>query len=107
MAGPSRERLLEGAASVFARGFNAVLEIVPEGDAAFFVDGRQDECRILTDLSGDISPEEVTTRWRASADTLNRIFQGDRAFERAYLSGRLMISGDMSLMARLHLETSK
>jgi hypothetical protein len=33
-----------------------------------------------------------------------RIFEGGRALESAYLSGRLRIAGDISVMTRLQME---
>jgi len=94
--------LASGAEQTFRRGFGAVLRIVPEGLAAFDVDGRGETC-VLRPAS-DENPQCV---WRASPDTLNRIFEGGRALESAYLSGRLKIAGDMSVMARLLLESAR
>lgn len=44
--------------------------------------------------------------WRASHQVLQRIFLGDRQLTSAYISGRLIISGDMAVMARLKLTES-
>lgn len=95
--------LIAAAAGAFRKPFGAILEIAPEGAASFFVDGRADPCAIVVAPPGGAAPASA---WRASADTLARIFQGGRALESAYLSGRLKISGDMSVMARLILESS-
>jgi len=94
--------LIAAASGAFRRGFGAVLEIAPDGAAPFFVDGRGESCLIVTAPPAAASPECV---WRATPDTLARIFEGGRALESAYLSGRLKISGDMSVMARLILES--
>jgi putative sterol carrier protein len=91
------------AAKAFRPGFSAVIRIEPEGGRAFDVDGRQEICAIV-DASPDLAPDCV---WRANAETLIRIFEGGRALESAYLSGRLSIAGDMSVMARLVLEGSR
>ncbi len=95
--------LLAAAAGAFRKPFGAVLKIAPEGAPAIFVDGRTDPCAVAHSPPGGAPPVCV---WRAGADTLLRIFQGGRALESAYLSGRLKISGDMSVMARLILESS-
>jgi hypothetical protein len=97
----SGDDLLPAAAAAFKRGFGAVLRIIPADAPPFDVDGRGEDC-VLTPSSG-VAPACV---WRANADTLLRIFGGGRALESAYLSGRLMIAGDMSVMARLTLENA-
>jgi hypothetical protein len=96
--------LIAVAAGAFQKPFGAILEIAPEAAPAFFIDGRGATCAVLT-----TAPESAAAAcvWRAGADTLARIFQGGRALESAYLSGRLKISGDMSVMARLILESSQ
>ncbi len=96
------DTLVRTAAGAFRRGFGAVLEIAPEGSPAFFIDGRGERCAILAAAPSGASPAAT---WCASPDTLARIFEGGRALESAYLSGRLKISGDMSVMARLILES--
>lgn len=40
---------------------------------------------------------------RGSEETLLRLLSGERGVNRAYISGRLAISGDMSVMARIEL----
>ncbi|MEZ5896443.1 MAG: SCP2 sterol-binding domain-containing protein [Parvularculaceae bacterium] len=95
--------LIENARAAFAAGFGAVLAIEAPDAATIYVDGRNDTCS-LTAVPPDAPAACV---WRASTDTLLRIFEGGRALESAYLSGRLKISGDMSVMARLKLESSR
>jgi len=97
------DALALAAAGAFRKSFGAVLEIAPEGSAAFYVDGRADPCAIVAAPPAGAAASCV---WRAGAETLARIFEGGRALESAYLSGRLKISGDMSVMARLILESS-
>lgn len=94
--------LLTAAAGAFQQGFGAVLEIAADGAPSFFIDGRGETCAVLAGAPGGAAPSCL---WRASPDTLARIFEGGRALESAYLSGRLKISGDMSVMARLILES--
>jgi len=93
-------KLATAASAAFRTGFGAVLRIIPDGCVGFDVDGRGEVCRITPPGSG--APDCV---WRASEETLARIFDGGRALESAYLSGRLSIAGDMSVMARLTLES--
>lgn len=93
----------EAASKAFKNGFGATIRIAPIDGAHFDVDGRGAAC-IISDAPTDRAPE---CTWRASVETLVRIFEGDRALESAYLSGRLSIVGDISVMARLVLESSR
>ena len=95
--------LIPAAAGAFRRGFGAILRIDPTDGAAFDVDGRGDACLIAA-ARPEIAPACI---WRANSETLMRIFGGGRALESAYLSGRLSIAGDMSVMARLVLESPR
>ena len=98
--------LSEGAASAFRAGFGAVLRIEPDVLGALVIDGRGETCRVLAaHEAAGLPPPDAT--WRANADTLTEIFARRRALEAAYLSGRLQIAGDMSVMARLILEAPK
>lgn len=100
----STDPLMTAAVGAFRQGFGAVLEIAAEGAAPFFVDGRGATCTVVAAAPASADPACV---WRAAPDTLARIFEGGRALESAYLSGRLKISGDMSVMARLILESQQ
>lgn len=91
------------AAVAFVGGFAGVIRVAPEGGEAFDVDGRGAACAIV-DAAAGVAPDCV---WRASVETLLRIFEGGRALESAYLSGRLGVAGDISVMARLALEGSR
>lgn len=93
-------KLADAAGAAFRKGFGAVLRVIPDGCIGFDVDGRGDVCKITPPLTS--APD---CEWRASEETLARIFDGGRALESAYLSGRLRIAGDMSVMARLTLES--
>ncbi len=94
--------MIAAAAAAFRKSFGAVLEIAAEGAPSFYIDGRGQTCAISAAAPAGAFPSCV---WRAAPDTLARIFEGGRALESAYLSGRLKISGDMSVMARLVLES--
>jgi putative sterol carrier protein len=95
--------LIAAASAAFRQGFGAVLKLETEGGPSVFVDGRGESC-----VLGLAAPAgEPSCVWRADGETLLRALQGGRALESAYLSGRLKISGDMSVMARLVLESSR
>lgn len=95
--------LVAAAAAAFRRGFGGVLRVAPEGGEPFDIDGRGEACVV-----GGVSPgAEPDCAWRAGAETLMRVFEGGRALESAYLSGRLSIAGDMSVMARIVLESPR
>ena len=90
------ERLASAAAVAFRTPFGGCIRIEPnDGDAA---------PPAVTDDAPKAADEGRMCVWRASADTLARIFEGERLLGSAYVSGRLSISGDMSVMARLQLE---
>jgi len=91
------------AGKAFRTGFSGIIRVVPDDGDAFDVDGRGEICSICDNAAGG-APDCI---WRANSETLTRIFEGGRALESAYLSGRLRIAGDMSVMARLLLESSR
>lgn len=95
--------LHSAAAHAFAEGFGAILDIAPTDGAPFHVDGRTPKPTVRAGFS----PEPAQCSWSAPIDDLRRIFEGGRALESAYLSGRLKISGDMSVMARLKLQSRR
>lgn len=91
------------AAKAFRTGFSGVIRISPDGGEPFDIDGRKDGCAIVDAALA----HSADCTWRASVETLTRVLEGGRALESAYLSGRLSIAGDMSVMARLVLESSR
>lgn len=93
--------LRSAATNAFKKGFGGAIRIEPEGLAPFVIDGRG-ETSITIEATDSAAGDCV---WRAQSETLSRIFSGGRALESAYLSGRLRIEGDMSVMARLLLES--
>ncbi len=92
--------LMSKAAGFFKIPFNGVIRIEVDGSNAIWVDGRQ-----TPPLVSEQAPPNLDggfCLWRTSLDTLNRILSpGVRQIEAAYIAGRLLISGDMSVMARL------
>lgn len=91
------------AAKAFKKGFGGVIRIAPLDGASFDIDGRGETC-VISDALAD---RDAECTWRASVETLIRVFEGGRALEGSYLSGRLSIAGDMSVMARLVLESPR
>ncbi|MEO1013856.1 MAG: SCP2 sterol-binding domain-containing protein [Pseudomonadota bacterium] len=96
---PDRRTLMGAAGDAFETGFDGIIEIQADDLDPFFIDGRGARCAIA-----DEAPAASDMIWRSSPTTLLSVFQRKRAFENAYLSGRLTISGDMSVMARLALK---
>jgi len=91
------------------QGFGAVLRLEPADADPLIVDGRGAACVIGEAAAPDIEPAkepgiEPTCVWRASRNTFLRALEGGRALEGAYMSARLHVSGDMSVIARLQLE---
>ncbi|MGF1545203.1 MAG: hypothetical protein ACFB00_12010 [Parvularculaceae bacterium] len=99
------DELMALARDAFCEGFGGVLRIEPDMGAAFVVDGRGDEC-VVADKIDDKTDDGADAVWRAGAQTLTQIFARRRALQNAYLAGRIQIAGDMSVMARLHLEAA-
>jgi len=99
----SIEVLKVAAARTFAKPFGAVIEIALETGETFFIDGR------AAPVVADKKPKDadVDCAWRADADVMERVFSGERALESAYVSGRLAVSGDMSVMARLEIGAAR
>jgi putative sterol carrier protein len=95
------EALIEAARGFFVRGFDGVVRVeLTDTGGAFWVDGRGEAAEV-----GEAAPlgvERGFCLWQASSDTLGRLFTKERRrLESTFISGRLRISGDMSVMARL------
>lgn len=90
------EDLINAARAAFHGDFGAVLQISPHDSAPFYIDGRGEEIVV-----SELPPKEPSTIWLSGKTTLMSVLQRTRALENAYLSGRLQIAGDMSVMARL------
>ncbi len=102
----SDDALIDAAAKAFRRGFGGVIRIIATDGGAFDVDGRASDAVIGPPIADPASaPAGADCIWRASRETLMRIFEGGRALDSAFLSGRLRISGDMSVMGRLEMES--
>ncbi len=78
-------------------------------EPALYIDGYSnppivhtiDSTNILS--SFPIPDEDNVCAWRASSQTIQRIFDGGRYLSSAFISGRFFISGNMAIMARLTL----
>ncbi len=97
--------LLAAAQKTFTEPFGAVIILLAEGggDQAIRIDGRQTPPVVDIAKAG----AEADCTWCAAPDILLRAISGERAFESAYVSGRLSVSGDISVMARLNLTQAK
>ena len=102
-----REELIGGARKAFRAGFAAVLKIEPDGLQAFYVDGRNDEARVLDAPPADDPGFKADAVWRAAPEILSEVFERARALDTSFVSGRLQVAGDMSVMARLQLEAQR
>ena len=93
--------LIEAAGKAFRSPFGALLELRPESGDPIFVDGRADPPTVAS-----ASPKDKKTAdciWRCRIDTMRRVLTSSRAVENAVINGRLIIAGDMSVMARLNM----
>ena len=93
--------LREAAQTAVAASFGAVMKLAPEGGEAVWVDGRAEPPAVAaTPPKG----AEADCVWRGGRESLIRALSGERAMESAFVAGRIAISGDMSVMARIALE---
>jgi hypothetical protein len=97
------EEIAAAARPFFGRAFDGVIRIeATDRGEAFWVDGRSEPPLVTLDAPQGV--ERGFCLWRAGFDTLRRLFsQRERRLESAFIAGRLKISGDMSVMARLEL----
>lgn len=98
------DTLIARATETFSAVFNGVIELAPQGEASVWVDGRA-----APPVAMKSAPKKhpADCVWRGAPDTLLRALESEKALESAYLSGRLFISGDMSLMARLSMAAKR
>ena len=79
----------------------AVLELRPKDGDPIFVDGRADPPIVAAAPPTDGASSDCI--WHCPADILKRVLTSSRAVENAVINGRLLIAGDMSVMARLEM----
>jgi len=97
------QELLNKAKAVFTKSFNGVIAIIVDNEATMIVDGSGPQPQLK--YQPDFEPDKADCIWRIEEEALHRIFEGGRAIDSAFLSGRLTIQGDMAIMARLKLES--
>ena len=97
--------LREAAQKAFAASFDAVLKLAPEGGDPVWVDGRAEPPAITA--TPPKGAKEADCVWRGGRESLIRALAGERAMESAFVAGRIAISGDMSVMARIALEPQR
>ncbi len=91
----------EDARRAFQTPFDAVIRIeIKDGDV-IWLDGRTAPPTVSRAAPSGRAPDCI---WRGGAMTMARILDGERALESAFISGRLSVTGDMSVMARLKME---
>lgn len=97
--------LFEAAKKAFNEPFGAVLELRPETSAPIFVDGRPSR-PLVSDRPPADAKNGADCVWRCPDDIMARVLVSKRAIESAVINGRLVIAGDMSVMARLRLASA-
>lgn len=88
----------------FKAPFDAVVKIAPDKGEPLFIDGRKTPPAVSAAAP---DTDSVTCQWRGSREALTRAMGSERAFESAYVAGRILVSGDMSVMARLAFEDNR
>ncbi|WOI52310.1 hypothetical protein [Parvularcula sp. LCG005] len=97
--------LLEAGRRLFTKSFDGVIriELLDDGGACW-VDGRQSPPTVSIQ-----SPNGVGHRfclWQIDADDVGLVLTPDKGrFQNSYVAGRVRISGDMAIMARLELNS--
>jgi len=94
------DALIKAARKAFQKPFGATLQILPDDGGVLWVDGASAPPVISDKIPGK---KNAACVWRGSRETLSRALESERAFESAYVAGRITIAGDMSVMARLEL----
>ena len=92
--------ILTHANAAFVDGFDGIIELMPEGEASVWIDGRTDKAIATTTQPNNQTADCV---WRGATDALMQALVSEKALDSAYLSGRIFISGDMSVMTRLSM----
>ena len=98
-----RDALATAGANAFASAFEAVIKLTPENGDPVWIDGRIDPPQTS---SAALTGGENCSLFGAP-ETLLRALASQRGFESAYVSGRLSIAGDMSVLARLKFKETR
>lgn len=99
-----QDALSAAAAKAFTTPFGAIVKLAPEEGAPLWVDGRKTPPAISTKTP---KGGEENCLWRGRREALVRAMSSARSLESAYVSGRITVAGDMSVMARLKLEEGR
>lgn len=98
------DELFRAATAAFAEPFDGVIRIEAEGGAPIWIDGRRAPLQIGASAPADLRPDGLgLCVWFAARDTVLRILEEERFLASSFVSGRLNLEGDMSVMARLRL----
>lgn len=100
---PDKDQLFLAASIALGTPFGGTLCLAPDVGKPLMVDGNSAEVKI-SDATQNMNP---TCTISGQYETLVRVLAGERALENAYLSGRIKIFGDMSLLARLKIERNR
>lgn len=98
-AKPTVDPLEAAARKSFAAAFGAILKLEPDTGACVWIDGRTSPPA----LSSSPPSSAETCVWRGPQDALLRAIASNRAFESAFVAGRILVAGDMSVPARVTL----
>lgn len=90
--------LTESVKKVLNEPFGAIIKIEPDEEAPLWVDGHASPPSVH---SSPPSTNDQDCTWRGAGEILLRALSSERALDNAYVSGRFVIAGDMSVMARL------
>lgn len=104
MANAAQSPMIDAMKKSFTAPFGAVLQLTSNDGESVWIDGRKTPPAVT---SAPPTGAEPACAWRGARDSLIRAIVNNRAFESAYVSGRIAVSGDMSVMARLELGVHK
>ena len=85
----------------FAAPFEGVIRVEPAGEPAFEIDGWASPPTVADAESG--AAAEGRCVLRASRETLLRVLESEKQFAGAFVSGRLAVGGDISVLARAEI----
>lgn len=94
----TKNELLDAAKTFFAASFDGIVKLNPDDDAALWVNGFKSPPEISNTAPEKSEPDCV---WHGASETLQQALFSVRSFESAYISGRVTVSGDMSVLARI------
>ena len=96
--------VLAHAEKAFAEGFGGIIELIPDDCPSIWIDGRSEKAIARATQPKNQKSDCV---WRGAQDALMQALESEKALDSAFLSGRIFISGDMSVMTRLSMATKR